>query len=269
MDVRLSDCIAPSFADVHSGLCAEAYDELWAKGGRGSTKSSFISLEMILGMLKDPDANGVAGRRYDNELHDSVYEQLKWAIDKLEVGSKFHCTVSPMRITLKKTGQMILFKGADNPKKTKSIKLSRGYIKYVWLEEVDQYAGPSEIRTLLQSYFRGTNKQQIAFFSYNPPKSARSWVNKEVKIYKDRRVVHHSDYRDISPGWLGQRFITEAEHLQKTNDLAYRHEYLGEEVGTGLEVFDNVTIRTITINEKASFDNILSCTYFLKSQLMD
>ena len=38
--------------------------------------------------------------------------------------------------------------------------------------------------------------------------------------------------------------------------MAYRHEYLGEEVGTGLEVFTNVTLREITDEEIAVFDRI-------------
>jgi PBSX family phage terminase large subunit len=256
MNINLSDCISPTFDDLHIGLKKEEYDEVWCKGGRGSTKSSFISIEIILGILRDPDANATAGRRYDNELRDSVFSQLLWAINLLGVERKFKCTVSPMRITLKKTGQMIIFKGADNPKKTKSITLVRGYIKYVWLEEIDQYAGMDEIRVLLQSYFRGTEKQQIAFFSFNPPKSARSWVNQEVKISKKRRKVHHSDYRGVPKEWLGSRFIAEALHLKDINEKAYDHEYLGEEIGTGLEVFNNVTLRPITDTEISYFNNI-------------
>ena len=44
--------------------------------------------------------------------------------------------------------------------------------------------------------------------------------------------------------------------LKKTNEKAYRHEYLGEVVGTGGEVFNNVTIRPIADEEIANFDRI-------------
>ena len=113
-----------------------------------------------------------------------------------------------------------------------------------------------EIRNIIQSVFRGEDKQRISIYSYNPPKSGRSWVNQEVKIPKPGRRVHHSDYRDVPPEWLGQSFIVEAEHLKKTNEVAYRHEYLGEEVGTGLEVFNNVTLEKITDEQIAEFDRI-------------
>jgi phage terminase large subunit len=138
----------------------------------------------------------------------------------------------------------------------KSINLGRGYVKYAWFEEADQFAGMEEIRNILQSLFRGENKKRIVFFSYNPPKSGRSWVNQEAKIPKPGRRVHHSTYLDVPPEWLGERFLADAEHLKKTNETAYRHEYLGEEVGTGLEVFNNVELRIITQDEIAVFDRI-------------
>ena len=151
------------------------------------------------------------------------------------------------------TGQKIIFKGADNPKNVKGVKLSRGYIKYVWFEEVDQFGGMADLRNLTQSLFRGTDEKQISFFTYNPPKSARSWANAETKIEKPGRKVHFSDYRQVPPEWLGKRFIAEAEHLKLTNESAYRHEYLGEEIGTGLEVFNNVEVRSISDQEIAYF----------------
>jgi PBSX family phage terminase large subunit len=161
-----------------------------------------------------------------------------------------------MQIIYIPTGQKIVFKAADNPLKMKSINLGRGYIKYAWFEEVDQFASMDEIRNILQSLFRGENKKRISFFSYNPPKSGRSWVNQEAKIPKPGRRVHHSTYLDVPPEWLGERFLADAEHLKKANETAYRHEYLGEEVGTGLEVFTNVTLETIPDSLIETFDNI-------------
>ena len=128
---------------------------------------------------------------------------------------------------------------------------------FVWDggEEADQFSGMEEIRNIQQSLFRGTTKKQLALYSYNPPKSARSWVNEEVRIPKEGRVVHSSDYRSVPRTWLGETFIANAEHLKETREDAYKHEYLGEETGTGLEVFNNVTIRPITDKEISYFDH--------------
>lgn len=255
MKVPLSECISPNFVDLHKAVKSEEYTEYWLRGGRGSTKSSFVSLEIILGILRDPKANVVVFRRYENEIRDSVFGQLTWAINKLGIEESFKFQVSPFKIIYKPTGQQIIFKGSDNPLKIKSINLGKGYIKYAWFEEVDQFGGMEELRNILQSIFRGTMEKQISFYSYNPPKSARSWANAETKIEKPGRIVHHSDYRDVPREWLGTTFLENAMHLKITNPEAYRHEYLGEEIGTGLEVFNNVTLRTIPDGEIQYFDN--------------
>jgi len=63
-EIRLTELIAPSFYGLHRELKAELHDEVWCKGGRGSTKSTFISIQILLGLLKDPEANAVVTRRY-------------------------------------------------------------------------------------------------------------------------------------------------------------------------------------------------------------
>jgi len=252
---ELVDCICPSFYSLHSDIKNDRFTEYWLRGGRGSTKSSFASIELLLGIINDPEANAVVFRRFENEIRDSVFGQMEWAINKMNLDHLFKSYVAPFRIVYLPTKQKIIFKGADQPKKIKSIKLAKGYLKFAWFEEVDQFGGMEEIRNLLQSIFRGTNEKQIAIFSYNPPKSARSWTNEETRTKKLSRTVHYSDYRSVPKDWLGKTFIAEAEHLKEVNENAYNHEYLGEEVGTGLEVFDNVTVRPISDKEIAYFDN--------------
>ena len=254
MDAKISECIASNFKELHKQLKENVNTEYWLRGGRGSTKSSFVSIQIILGILKDPEANGICFRRFENEIRDSVFAQLKWATGLLGATNLFKFNVSPFKITYIPTGQVILFKGADNPKKIKSMNIVKGYLKYAWFEEVDQFGGMEEIRDILQTVLRGTQKNQVALYSYNPPKSARSWTNAETKIPKEGRVVHYSDYRTVPKQWLGDTFITNAEHLKKTNEDAYEHEYLGKETGTGLEVFSNVTLRKISDKEISLFD---------------
>jgi PBSX family phage terminase large subunit len=256
MQVQLKNLITSSFYDVHQNIKENAYDEYWLKGGRGSTKSTFVSIQIILGMITEPDANAVVTRRYQNELRDTVYGQFEWTIIKMGLEDHFKFQVAPMQIIYAPTGQKIVFKAADNPRKLKSINLGKGYIKYAWFEEVDQFSGMGEIRNIVQSLFRGEERKRISFYSYNPPKSGRSWVNQEVKIPKSSRLVSHSDYRNVPRDWLGKRFLADAEHLRNTNENAYNHEYLGEEVGTGLEVFTNIVIREITDDEINNFEQI-------------
>lgn len=252
---RLTDIIAPSFYELYYDISDEKYTHYWLKGGRGSTKSSFISVMVILGMMENADANAVAIRKVAANLKDSVYEQLLWAIDKLGVSAQWTAKLSPLELIYNPTGQRILFRGADKPKKLKSTKVSKGYIRYVWYEECDEFVGMQELRTINQSLMRGGRKFDV-FYSYNPPKSQRNWVNQEVLIKHESKRVHESDYLSVPAKWLGEQFFIEAEHLKKINPEAYRHEYLGEVTGTGGEVFTNISIRTLTDAEIKSFDRI-------------
>ena len=253
--VSLKSLIAPSFYCIHLDIKNKRHTHYMLNGGRGSTKSSFVSIEIILGMMKDKNANGVALRKVGVNLKDSVYEQLQWAIKVLGVDNYWQSKLSPLELVYIPTGQRIVFRGADKPKKIKSTKFRDGYCKYIWYEEVDEFGGMEEIRTINQSLMRG-GESFCVFYSYNPPKSQRNWINKEVLEDNPDRVVHHSTYLTVPKEWLGEQFIREAEHLKKTKPDIYDHEYMGLVTGTGGEVFRNITIRTISDDEIGQFDHI-------------
>ena len=246
----IADVFKPVSLDIQK--CGHA--EYFLKGGRGSTKSSFISIQIILGIMQDDCANAIVYRRVANTIKDSVYEQMIWAVDTLGLTAAFKCRKSPFEIERIKTGQRILFRGADDPMKSKSIKLKKGhYFKYLWFEELAEFRGMEDIRTIKQSILRGVDRA-FTLYSYNPPKSAQCWVNAEALKPTPGRMVHDSNYLDVPPEWLGEAFIDEAERLRTTNERAYRNEYLGEVTGTGGNVFENVTLRTITDDDLSGLE---------------
>src|SRR5699024_12516018 len=103
----LTECIAPSFYELHHDIKREMYTEYWLKGGRGSTKSTFISVEILLGIINDSEANAVVFRRYQNELRETVFGQFEWSAGKLGVAHLFKFQVSQMQIIYIRTGQKI------------------------------------------------------------------------------------------------------------------------------------------------------------------
>ncbi len=250
---KLSEILSPAFREPHRAIKTGAINELVAKGGRGSGKSSFVSVELILLLLRHPDCHAVVLRKVANTLRTSVYAQICWAIAELGLTSRFRCTVSPMECTYLPTGQKILFFGLDDPGKLKSIKVPFGYIGMVWFEELDQFDGPEQTRNVEQSVFRG-GPHSFCFKSFNPPAMARNWANKYVLEQKAGRMVHHSTYLTTPPEWLGPRFLADAEHLKETNEIAYRHEYSGEVVGSGTAVFENLRLEPITDKQIQSLD---------------
>lgn len=252
MSVCTYDQIARSFWDLYDDLKKGAHSEYMLKGGRGSTKSSFISIAIVAGLLRDPLANAIIYRRVGNTLKDSVYAQMMWAIETLGLKDYFRARKSPLEIEYKPTGQRILFRGTDDPLKSKSIKLEKGYFKFLWFEELAEFRSMEDVRTIKQSILRGVD-EAFTLYSYNPPKSAQSWVNGEALKAVPRRLTHTSSYLDVPKEWLGQAFIFEAESLRESNFLAYRNEYLGEVTGSGGNVFENVETRTITDDELKTF----------------
>ena len=252
---KLTELIAPSFYGLHKDVKEENYTYYMLNGGRGSCKSTFVSVEIILGMMKDPKANAVVLRKVGVNLKDSVYAQLEWAIEALGVSHLWRAKRSPLELVFIPTGQRIIFRGADDPKKIKSTKFIRGYCKYVWYEECDEFAGMEEIRTINQSLLRGGDSF-LVFYSYNPPKSVQNWINAESQRAEPSRIIHHSTYLTVPVEWLGEQFVLDAESLKKSKPESYAHEYLGEVTGTGGEVFDNVKTREITDAEIAKFDNL-------------
>lgn len=174
---KLDQLISPAFYEVHRDIRAHAYDEYVLKGGRGSTKSSFVSVEVILAMLKHPEMHAVVLRKVANTLRTTVYNQYIWAIQELGLYDKFKATVSPMEIVFKKTGQKIMFFGTDDPGKIKSLKVPFGYVGIVHFEELDQFSGQEEIRNIEQSLLRGGDLF-YCFKSFNPPITNSNWANK-------------------------------------------------------------------------------------------
>lgn len=255
-EINVADNVAPIFDNIFFDIMDHKYTHYVFKGGRGSTKSSFIALVIPILLMQNEDCHAVCMRKIGETLKDSVYSQILWGIEQLGVSHLFKATVKPMEITYIPTGQKILFRGLDKKEKIKGIKLPFGRIGIAWYEEWDQFSGMEEIRNVNQSLIRADGNNWL-FYAFNPPISKNNWTNEEVTIDRDDRIVFSSTYKQVPRSWLGEQFWLEAEHLKKTKPLAYEHEYLGVATGTGGDVFNNVTIRTITDEEINSLDYII------------
>lgn len=226
------------------------------EGGRGGLKSSFVAFKIVELIKNNPQMHACITRQVAGTLKDSVYANMKWAINELGLMEEFECKVSPLEIKYK-TGQTIYFRGLDDETKLKSIKPEFGYIGILWKEEKDQMKGDAQERSVNQSVLRGGD-ESYDFSSYNPPKSKSNWVNRIKLIPNPKRVIHHSSYLEAPAEWLGQKFIDDAAHLKEINPEAYEHEYLGVPNGDGGNVFEYLEIRDITDEEINRMDRIFA-----------
>ena len=254
-DVSFRELIGEAFYPVARDVFQHGHTHYDLSGGRGSLKSSAISLMIPPLMIAHPGTHACVFRKVGNTIRDSVFAQYIWAIDKLGMADLWDAKTSPPELIYKPTKQRILFRGADDPMKLKSIKAPFGYIAFTHFEEKDQFAGRREIRNILQSTMRGGDRYWN-FESYNPPITRDNWANLDSQEIRSDRLCHKSTYLEAPAEWLGEQFLAEAEYVRETNEREYRHEYLGEAVGSGGEVFENLEIREITDEEVSHFDRI-------------
>ena len=244
--IPLKDCIIPMYDDVLDDIFNHQHVHYTFAGGRGSTKSSFVGGIVIpLLIMQNPKVHAVCFRKIANTIQNSIFAQVVWGIYQMGIESLFKIpkTYSTPIVYLP-TGQKIFFMGLDDPMKVKSIKPEFGYIGITWFEELDQFSGENELRTVTQSTMRGGDTFWD-FRTFNPPISKNNWANEYTetcetnKIRRENTLVIRNTYLDVPEQWLGPQFIEEAEDLKAVNPMAYEHEYMGIATGTGGDVFQN------------------------------
>lgn len=242
--INLKDCIIPMYDEVLQDIFEHKHTHYTFPGGRGSCKSSFVGIAIPLIIVNNPQVHAACFRKVGNTIQNSIRAQIEWGIYKLGMQDLFNIPASYANpITFKHTGQKIYFLGLDKPQKIKSIKPKFGYIGITWFEELDQFAGENEIRTVTQSTMRGGDKYWD-FRTFNPPISKNNWANMYVEkafLHSPRTLITRNTYLDVPPEWLGEQFFEEANELKAINPRAYEHEYLGVATGTGGDVFENAS----------------------------
>ena len=220
------------------------------KGGRGSKKSKSTALDYIYKMLKYPWANLLVVRRFSNTNKQSTYTDLKWAANRMKVSHLFKFNESLPEITVKETGQKILFRGLDDPLKITSITVDNGLLAWLWLEEAYQVENKDKFDTLVES-IRGSVDDKNFFkqitVTFNPW-SERHWLKSAFFDEETRFNDVFADtttYRDNE--WLDQQDIDRYEDLWRTNPRRAAVVANGDwGVAEGL-VFENYTVRDFDI----------------------
>lgn len=260
MAKKLSEFLPPKFHSVWRATLNQDILNIVCKGGRGSGKSSDIA-HIVTQLLMRYAVNAVGIRYVDNTLEQSIYEQMKWAIEKQGVSRLFKFNKSPLKITYLPRGNYMIFRGAQNPERIKSLKDSKFPFAIGWIEELAEFKTEDEVTTITNSLLRGELDDGLFykfFYSYNPPKRKQSWVNKkyETSFQPDNTFIHHSTYRD-NP-FISKEFLKEVEATRARNPRRAEWEYDGKAVGSGVVPFDNLRIEAGSITDEmvANFDNI-------------
>lgn len=197
------------------------------KGSRASKKSKTTALWHIVKLIEYPLANVLVVRKTERTLRDSCYSDLKWAIQRLGLDSYFSCTVSPLEITYKPTGQKILFRGMDDPLKLTSISVPQGYICFCWIEEAYEINKESDFDMLDES-IRGELPPGLfkrLTITFNPW-SERHWLKRRFFDKEDDSVLAlTTNY--LCNEWLDESDKALFERMKVNNPRRYQVAGLG------------------------------------------
>lgn len=236
------------------------------KGGRGSFKSSVISLKLVTMMKRYAQrglrVNFVCIRENANNLHDSVYNQISWALNILGMYNEYRFYKSPLRIVNKDTGGTFYFYGADDPMKLKSNIVDN--VGAVWYEEAANFKGREVFDQANPTFIRQKPSfmdHVTVYYSYNPPKNPYDWVNEWVE---DERkdpdcLIDTSTYLDDKWGFTTDQQLRLIERYKENDPDYYRWLYLGEVVGLGTNIFNMDTFHAL--KELPSDDELIGVYY--------
>ena len=169
-----SDFVEP-YRSIHAAFSGEEnIREIVSKGGRGSIKSNFWAAVAEETIYQDPEAHVVYTRRYKVDLRGSVYNQFMKTVIRHGHLDDWEFTTSPMMARYKKTGQCVIFVGADKPISLKSYNLSFGYVKLLIHEECDEMAGIEQMDNIEDTFLR-SDTPALDIKVFNPPKSKNNF----------------------------------------------------------------------------------------------
>lgn len=254
MKISLQEAVGKNYADFWNTKCRYRV----CKGSRGSKKSKTTALNMIYRIMEFPLANGLCVRRYSNTLRDSVFSDLKWAIHKLGLDAYFECTVSPMQIVRKSTGQKILFRGLDDGLKITSISVDYGVLCFVWIEEAYEISNEDDFNKLDMSIRGevpdGYFKQITMTFN---PWSATSWLKPRFFDTPDEDVFTKTTTWECNE-WLDEADRNIFLKMQQNNPRRYRIEGDGEwGIAEGL-IYEKVRFEDFDVDKIRAIPGIKS-----------
>ena len=197
------------------------------KGSRASKKSKTTALWYIYNLMKYPNSNLLVVRKTYSTLKNSCYTELKWAIHRLGVDAFFNCTLSPLEITYKPTGQKIYFRGLDDPLKITSITVDVGSLCWAWIEEAYEITSEADFDMLNESIrgevADGLFKQITLTFN---PWNDRHWLKKRFFDNPDDDTLALTTNYTCNE-WLDEADLQVFETMKEKNPRRYQVAGLG------------------------------------------
>lgn len=232
-----------------------------AMGSAGSGKSVDIAMDFILKLsdMKYKGANLLVVRQTETSHKDSTFAELLSAINRMGLSRFWSYTLTPLTLTCKTTGNMIIFRGFSDQRareRVKSITFPQGKLCWIWCEEATelQESDCDILDDRLRGQLDNPNLYYQMSFSFNPV-SASHWIKRKYWDYESDDIFKcHSTYLD-------NRFLDKSYHkrmmMRKEQDPeGYQVYGLGNWGELGGLILTNYVVEDLSTDFNR-YDNVL------------
>lgn len=238
-------------------VVGKGYADFWkykgryrvCKGSRASKKSKTTALWFIFNIMAYPNANALVIRKVYRTLNDSCFTELKWAASRLGVSHLWKFTVSPLRAEYTPTGQVILFRGLDDPLKLTSMTVQVGSLCWVWVEEAYELMNETDF-DLVDESIRGKIDPELwkqVTLTFNPW-NERHWLKKRFFDVSDENIMAKTT-NYLCNEWLDEKDWRFFEEMKQRNPRRYQVAGLGDwGIVEGL-IFENWHVEEFTLDQ--------------------
>jgi len=252
-----------------SDFVGGGYNDFWkfrgryrvVKGSRASKKSKTTALNLVTRLNKkgNEQANLIVFRKTYRTIKNSCFTDLKWALNRLGVIDDWEITLSPLEMRRKSTGQVILFRGLDDPLKVTSITVEHGYLCWAWLEEAYEVMNEDDFNVLDES-IRGECpaplfKQWTITFN---PWNERHWLKKRFFDAPEDPNILAITTNYLCNEWLDAADLKVFEDMKIRNPRRYQVAGLGNwGIVDGL-IYENWREERFDVDEIRTLPGIVS-----------
>lgn len=231
-------------------------------GGSSSSKSYSQAQKVVINCLKGH--NVLIIRKVASTIRKSVLNEIVSKIHDLKLNHKdrkiFKINKTEMTITNTLTGSQIIFCGADDPEKLKSIVPARGNITDIWLEEATEFSY-SDYKAIIKRLRGKSPFKKTITITFNPIIKSH-WIYKnffegfwcddgEQYQEKDELSILKTTYKD-------NKYLADEDiyALENEEDQYYKEVYTYGNWGVlGAVVFKNWTISNFNPDAFSTYRN--------------
>lgn len=207
-------------------------------GGRGSGKTRFLLDKLVIKGLKEKRTILLMRKVY-RKCKDSVWAELKAALDRLKIRKYFDLYEGEYRAVCKLNGTVFKCEGLDEAEKIKGF----SEISDVLLEEATEFS--LEDFELIDGTVRSVKYSlPLQIYCLFNPVSRQNWVFKrfgfDTGITPSNTFILKTTYLDNK--YLSQDYLERMERMKETNPTRWKIEALGDFVSLDRLIFQNYRV---------------------------